>query len=284
MYEQYIKDYMKDNHNKEVEIIQRLTGGMSNHMFLIIVDDKKYTFRIPGKGAEHFTDRKSEVEMMEQVADLDFLPTPVVNEIETGIKIAPYVEGETMNQLSQKPVELVAATLKKLHNHDKFKYDYNPLERLAKYESITSSIDPVYAALKEKWVEIYDEFLSKVDLVPCHADAQVSNFIVGEDRIYLLDWEFAGNNDPIYDIACFGNNDFDDAIELLEVYYEAPGKNEFRRLYAWRMYQALQWHNVAKYKGEIGLSDELSVDFSSVANNYLELAKGCFQDYLDVGK
>ena len=95
-----------------------------------------------------------------------------------------------------------------------------------------------------------------------------------------MDWEFAGNNDPLYDVACFGNANFDDAINLLKMYNEHPSQNQYQRLYGWRMFQCLQWHNVAAYKDKIGLSEELSLDFSFFAKAYLDKANGFYQEYL----
>ncbi|MDR3214965.1 MAG: phosphotransferase family protein [Bacilli bacterium] len=284
MHEKLIKEYVKNNLNKEAKVVSRLMGGMSNYTYVIEIDNNKYTFRVPGKGAEHFTNREQEVAIMEKIAKYDFLPQPIVNDVVTGYKIAPYVEGIVLSDLDNKPLEAIAATLKKLHSGEKFAFDYNPLERLAEYELLSQDTDPVYLALKDKWLEIYHNKLKHVNLMPCHGDAQVSNFVVGEKRIYLMDWEFSANNDPIYDIACFGNANFEDALSLIDVYFENPRRSEFQRLYAWRMFQCLQWHCVAKYKHEVGLSEELSVDFAFVAKAYLTKAKGFFQDYLNVSK
>ncbi|WP_423363655.1 phosphotransferase [Mycoplasma sp. P36-A1] len=280
--EQIIKKVVKEVICSDCNVEFRLMGGMSNYTYVITIDNKKYTFRVPGKGAEHFTDREKEFEIIGEIKPYDFQPAPIYFDVETGYKIAPFVEGEPVSELSNKPTEAVAQLLKKLHSIPKFKYDYNPLERLEKYESITETKDPVYLALKDKWLDIYEIVLKDAPLVAAHGDSQTSNFVVGNDRLYLLDWEFAGNNDPIYDIACYGNANFDHAKDLMEVYFENPGREEYQRLYAWRMFQCLQWHNVAKYKHQIGLSEELAVDFSFFASAYLDKAKGFFQDYLDL--
>ena len=284
MNEDLIKDFIKKELNKDCQIVGRLMGGMSNYTYLIAIDEKKYTFRLPGKGAEYFTNRKKEIEMMKQIEPYDFLPTPIINDEKTGYKVAPYIEGEPLDEIDSKPLQLVVALLKKLHNLPKFNCDYDPVKRLERYEKLTSGLDPVYEALKDKWLEIYDKILADIELVPCHGDSQASNFVAGKERLYLVDWEFSGNNDPIYDIACFGNDSFEEALQLIEEYYDPAGQKEYQRLYAWRMFQCLQWHNVAKYKHEVGLSEELVLDFDFFANEYLSQAKELFQGYLNVSK
>ncbi|MDR1782193.1 MAG: phosphotransferase family protein [Bacilli bacterium] len=282
MHEELIRRFIKERLNKDADIVTRLMGGMSNYTYVIEIEGKKYTFRVPGKGAEHFTNRVQEVEIMDSIAKYNFLPQPIINDVATGYKVAPYVEGKILSDIENKPLDAIAATLKKVHSIDKFAYDYEPLKRLESYEKLSNELDPVYLALKDKWLEIYNTKLINVPLCACHGDAQVSNFVLDKERVYLMDWEFSANNDPIYDIACFGNANFNDALELIEVYFDNPGKDEYQRLYAWRMFQCLQWHCVAKYKHEVGLSEELAVDFDYVAKQYLVKAKGFFQDYLNL--
>jgi thiamine kinase-like enzyme len=281
-----ILKFIEDEYHTKGKIVHRLLGGMSNFTYVVEIDGSLYTIRIPGKGSEHFTNRQEEGEILNIVSKQGFLPKPTYFNKETGYKVAPYVEGTPLHEISteEKPYELVASTLKKLHTQKAFPYDYQPLKRLEYYESISNNHDDLYMALKEKFLEVHKKILKKVPLMPCHGDAQPSNFIIGEDQLYLVDWEFAGNNDPIYDIACFGNVVIDEAIALLQKYYANPSTNEYQRLYAWRMFQCLQWYNVATYKEEIGLSEELAIDFAAVAQAYLEKAKTFYQNYLEVSK
>lgn len=285
MNEQIIKDTMKKELDANIIEIDRLMGGMSNYTYYVKTDKGDFSFRIPGKNSDSFVNREVEKANIEHIRPYDFCPFPVYLDVKTGYKIAPFVPGQAINEMKNLPYKSVANILHKLHSIDKFAYDYNPLKRLNDYESLTESIDPVYSVLKDKWLAIYSDLLEKIELKACHGDSQTANFVLDENNnILLMDWEFAGNNDPIYDIACFGNTNFDDAINLLEVYFESPKKSEYLRLYAWRMFQCLQWHNVAKHKYELGLSDELAVNFDAVADAYLEKAKGLLQDYLNMNE
>ena len=280
MQEQFIKDLIKKKLGYDAEILYRLMGGMSNYTYVVEFNGGKYTFRIPGKGAEHFVDRQVELENIKHITGLNLMPEPLLFEVETGYKIAPFVEGIPLHESNNKHLPLVMEILEKLHSSKLMVEDYSPLKRLTYYESINDTLDPFYLELKEIWLEIYNGILSKVKLVPCHGDSQTSNFVFGNNKIYLMDWEFAGNNDPLYDVACFGNANFDDALALLKIYSDEPSQNQYQRLFGWRMFQCLQWHNVAAYKHKIGLSEELSLDFSFFAKAYLDKANNFYQDYL----
>ncbi|MGL4383068.1 MAG: phosphotransferase [Bacilli bacterium] len=274
-----IKEYAHDN----VVSFSRLMGGMSNYTYHVIGEKQEYTFRIPGKGASNFVDRNIEQQVVLDIKDLDLMPQPIYFDVASGYKIAPYIKGKILSEIAIKPYQEIAKLLKKLHQGPILASDYKPLKRLEKYEKLINNEDKLYHSLKAKWLEIYETKLKGVALKATHGDSQVSNFIIQDNGIInLVDWEFAGNNDPIYDIACFGNVDFEDAMQLLNAYFTNPSKQELERLYAWRMFQCLQWHNVAMYKHIIGLSDELMVDFAFFANAYLSKAKQFLDRYLSL--
>jgi thiamine kinase-like enzyme len=119
-----------------------------------------------------------------------------------------------------------------------------------------------------------------VPKVPCHCDYQPTNLVISGDKLYVLDWEFAGMNDPFYDIACYGNVGFDKALSLLEAYVgRKPNKEELQRLYFHRAFQCLQWFNVAIFKDRVGLSKDLNMDFNAVAFMFLGMAKDLLENY-----
>ena len=97
--------------------------------------------------------------------------------------------------------------------------------------------------------------------------------VVG-DRLYLLDWEYAAYNEFYYDIASFGNVDFQDALVLLDAYLGREASlEEQNHVRFYRMFQTLQWHQVALYKHSIGLGEKIGVDFMGLAIKYLQIAE-----------
>ncbi len=164
--------------------------------------------------------------------------------------------------------------------------DYDVMGRLAMYETFCDDLGFVhpeeYYQLRSKFSSQLS-FLQKDKLVACHNDAQPSNFIVGDDKkVYLTDWEFAGNNYALYDIACFADNDINSSYKLLNAYLgRAASNDEIRKVCLWRMFQTLQWFNVAMYKELIGLSQELLVNFQEIANNYLKASAELFEESLE---
>ncbi len=265
---------------EEIKVVKRLMGGMSNYTYIIEISGKLYTFRIPGKKGEKFVNRTVEKHNIELVKDLGLNNKTVYFEVESGYKIAEYIEGTPLHELNPlKELEAASIVLHKIHESGlKSDYDYDPLGRLKLYESYLDEYDfnhsKRYLELKEKFLSYKELYMDNSRLVLSHGDSQVSNFVVTDDGLRLMDWEFTGNNDPYYDIACFGNSDFDHALALLPVYLgKTPTVEEYNRLYFFRAFQTLQWHNVALYKEFIGLSIDLGVDFMFIAGLYLDKAE-----------
>ena len=63
------------------------------------------------------------------------------------------------------------------------------------------------------------------DPVPCHDDLLSANFLRAGERIWIVDWEYAGMGDRYFDLGNFAvNNELDDAAgdALLEAYFGEP--------------------------------------------------------------
>lgn len=268
--EQLVTAYL----NEPATIESRLMGGMSNQMYTMIYQGTRCTFRLPGKNASMFVDRHIELKNIEAVRPLGINNDTILFDPTNGYKVATYVEGTPFSQLEDLHLTQAAQVLHELHDSKlRFANDYDPFARLALYESYHQHQSEDYKATKAALLA-HKDWLMAQPKVAAHNDAQRSNFVLAEDKTYLLDWEFAGNNDPLYDVACFGNISFDHALALLPVYLgKEPTKDELKRLTLWRTFQALQWHNVAWYKDDIGLSAELHVDFAAVAQKYIQLAQ-----------
>lgn len=269
----------------DVKIVERLLGGMSNYTYIIEANGKKYTFRKPGEKAENFVSRTIELKNIKLVEPLGITNHMVYLDLETGIKINEYVEGKVLSTLPRlNYLKQVADTLKVLHQSGlKAENNYDHIKRLSDYEAINHTISPRYLELKQVWLNWF-ELYKHLPSVLCHGDAQPSNFIITDDqKAMVVDFEFTGNNDPYYDIAQFGNIDFNDALALLDVYCEHhTTKEDKKRMIFYRMFLTLQWHQVATFKHEIGLSEKLHIPFDKVAIAYLDKAQALKQMYEEV--
>jgi thiamine kinase-like enzyme len=270
------------NTTKEnIKILNRLMGGMSHLTYHIEFSGTEYTYRVIGKDGNLFVDRKIELDNLNRIIPLGLNNETVFFDVETGDKAAKFVEGEVLTNLDFKEhLDDVVKMLKTLHESSiEPAGDYGLVERLNLYESFTNENDPLYDELKEIWVNKYLTERANMPKVFCHNDAQRSNMVIGKEQLYLLDWEYAGYNEFYYDIASFGNVAFEDALLLLDAYLGRKATKEEQDLVRfYRMFQALQWHQVATRKDMVGLSEVVGFDFKMLAKKYLNLAQTLYNE------
>lgn len=274
-----------DHHDAKVE--NRLLGGMSNYTYVVSSDDELYTIRFPGEYAENFVNREQEARNIKLMESLGVTNKTIYFDIASGIKMSRYVNGEVLSSLEKYDFKAISDLLHKIHKSKELsKYDYNPFDRLENYQQLLekSDIDLKYYEIKKEFLTFKD-YLDKQEKVLTHGDSQPSNFIRCDNgTILTVDFEFSGNNDPIYDIACFGNNDLKDGLLLLKEYYEFLDDDKLKRFYLWRTYQALQWYLVASFKEKMGMSETLAINFKKIAEEYLMLASETLENAKKIEK
>lgn len=259
---------------KNPMIQERLLGGMSNYTYVVLDQGKQYTVRVLGEHADLFVDRNEEAYHIKHFESLHITSKTLYFDINTGIKVGKYIKGDILSQIDPIPhLDKVSQVLKTIHQGPKSKYEYQFFKRLEKYESINKDLPKEYYEIKS-WVKnLHNTVYKNIKTVLCHGDSQPSNFILTNKGLIVVDFEFSGNNDPYYDIACFGNIHFEYAILLLDVYLGRKAtKEERKRLYYNRILQAIQWFLVAKFKHEAGMSETLKIPFDVFMNKYLDLA------------
>ena len=97
-------------------------------------------------------------------------------------------------------------------------------------------------------------------MVLCHNDTYEPNFLSTKDGdLYLIDWEYAGLNDPANDLACFfcRYNYTDEDIELFmrEYFQRDLTDEEHRHWWAYIALCSFYWFGWGLYKGSVGDND-----------------------------
>ena len=190
----------------------RRIGGMSNKNFKVELNGKKYVLRVPGYGSQGMVDRSNEEYNAIVGCKVGVNPKIRYFDPTTGVKLSDLVNNaETLDNISiQKPENMrkVAEIYKKVHKYPyRLKNEFNIFEEIQKYESLREKYNAeMYAGwedVKQKVLALKD-YLEELGLqrCPCHNDAVPDNFIVSENgRLFLIDWEYSGDNDPMADLA-----------------------------------------------------------------------------------
>ena len=271
-------DLLKKVLGDDAKVVSELVGGMMNEAYIVQNKEGKFVYYISTAQANEMVDRDLEKETQNIAFSLGITSENVYFDKVKGIKINRFLEGDSLNHLDEFDYKKVAKLLATYHNSSKkASVYYDPLVRLENYKNEalthTEKFDDIFYELYEI-VQKNREFLLSQPVGLAHNDAQRSNIVKSGDKYFLIDFEFAANNDPIYDIGTFGNGDALEGKKLLEEYEKInPVKDGLKRYALWRIDISLQWYLVALIKHYRGEGKIHGIDFLAVGKHFLNVAQ-----------
>lgn len=190
--------------------VRLLRGGMTNQSYLVRTESNEYVARLQGKGSGEVINREHEAYNTAAVIRLGL--TPEILYDKDGKKVTRFLKyPQTMNNIFIKwgdYLQQAAQALRKLHTEcDLFANTIDVFERnrymlnmqqdgkVTVSESIVrmrNGVDEIERVIRR----------SNIEVRPCHNDTIPGNFILSEGRMQLIDFEYSGNNDPLWDLAC----------------------------------------------------------------------------------
>jgi thiamine kinase-like enzyme len=211
--------------------IRPLSGGITNRNYVVSDAADEYVVRIPGERTSLLgIDRQCEAEASRQAADLGIGP-PLLGELPgVGTQITKFVAGHHLDGAAfVERLGDVVTLLHRFHDGAELRGAF-PIFRVVEWharDASTHGVSPpsAYERLHQRSRLIEQAFnASPSPPVPCHNDLLPANVLFGEDRVWLLDYEYAGMNDVFFDLAnlsvnCgFGRADDE---RLLDLYFGA---------------------------------------------------------------
>lgn len=283
----FICDSMKVK-SSELKKIKALKKGMTNRSFLFSGRDKKYIMRIPGEGTDKLINRKEEAEVYEIIKDKDICDNIISISSKTGYKITEYIENARVCDATN--YEDVKKCMKKLREfHDlklKVNHDFDIFKQINFYEELwgkNKSIYLDYESTKEKIFSLKNFIDKNVDEKSLtHIDAVSDNFLFtfenGKEKIRLIDWEYAGMQDPHVDIAMFciySMYDRKDVDRTIDAYFtKGVDRNIKIKIYCYIACCGLLWSNWCEYKRNLGVEfAEYSLKQYRYAKDYYNIVK-----------
>jgi thiamine kinase-like enzyme len=190
--------------------IEQLSGGLTNTNYKIIADGKPYFARVPGESTELLAiDRNNEVHNTKAAADAGVAPKVLHHFPDSNVMILEFLEGKTMSKDSLNGSGMpsrMAQSIKRLHAGPRFLADFN-MFRLTEYYlrlcSERSIKTPDGYADRMPTVDKIEKAMSVKPLatVPCNNDLLAENYIDDGNQLWLIDYEYSGNNDPTFELG-----------------------------------------------------------------------------------
>ena len=287
-----IKTISKVFNIKEEKIIdiKVLKKGMTNRSFSFTCKNKKYIMRIPGEGTDQLINRDEEANVYKVINGRSISDNIVYINPKNGYKITEYFQNaRTCDPFNQNDIKRCMNKLREFHELKlRVKHEFDIFKQINFYESLwkeKSSMYEDYNKTKEKvlslkpFVECYS-----TEKVLTHIDAVPDNFLFIKDdsnleeTVRLIDWEYAGMQDPHVDIAMFciyslyNKEQIDNLIETY--FYEGCPLTIKVKIYCYIAICGLLWSNWCEYKCSLGIEfGEYSLQQYRYAKEYYNIVQ-----------
>jgi len=245
--------------------ISELFGGLTNRNFLVDTPSGKYVARVSNNSSSLLSiDRDSEFSNSTIAGKggvgaevLDYLPGE-------GLLVISYIPGKTYGAKDvEANLSRIATSLRNLHSLDAFDREFNMFEVQKKYLSIVQErgfkVPDSYFDFAPAVAEIRKAFAVLGEgLVSCNNDLLPGNFIDDGEKIWLIDYEYSGNNDACFEIGNIWAEAFlplEALEELVTSYYGEYRPDKVARAWLWALVGKYGWTLWAAIQSEVSALD-----------------------------
>jgi thiamine kinase-like enzyme len=191
-----------------VVVSSPLGGGITNHNFLLEVDGERLVLRIGGKDTEALgIDRRAEVAAARMAAEIGVGPEVVTVVEPEGYLVTRFIQGEPIPPERMRTPELIerlTPRLRAIHSAPPIPGRFDAHRVVETYAATASAhgvrIPDEYAWAKQ-WSDAIERARGPQPRVPCHDDLLNGNFIWANDQVWIVDWEYAGMGDRLFDLG-----------------------------------------------------------------------------------
>jgi thiamine kinase-like enzyme len=221
-----------------------LHGGLSNVNFVVEDAGRKYVVRIGGDNEPHGVVRKNELAASRAAHAAGVAPK--VMHAEPGVLVLEFIEGNTFTPDDVKNprnlgrlVELVQRTHREIPKHLRgpgvLFWVFHVVRDYGHSLSEASSPDLRQIRKLVAQSEELERAIGPIDLIFGHNDLLAANIIDDGKKLWLVDWEYAGFNSPLFDLGGLASNSEMPARmreTLLEAYFGKPVDDHLRFSFA----------------------------------------------------
>jgi thiamine kinase-like enzyme len=230
-------------------------GGLTNRNYKIATPLGNFVLRIPGEGTGEYISRENESLAARITSEIGVNAPLAYFDIRDGVQLTRFLEGaETMSAERFKnlgSVRRAAQSLRRVHDCGRlFRNRFELFQMIDDYLDVLQKKD---APLPDGYRDVKREAEAvraalnahPLPIKPCHCDPLAENFLDNGQQVFVIDWEYAGNNDPMWDLgdvsveAGFGAEQ-DEA--LLDAYFNGrAGANDRGRMVLYKAMCDLLW-------------------------------------------
>lgn len=273
---------------EDITDITVLKKGMTNRSFLFTCKDKKYIMRIPGEGTDQLINRRQEAAVYYAIADKNICDDIAYINPENGYKITEFLEdARVCDPTDYEDVKKCMNRLRDFHALKlKVAHEFDIFGQMEFYETLWDGTPSVYKDYEKTKANVWS-LKPYIDVhtgekILTHIDAVPDNFLFvqkdGKEEIRLIDWEYAGMQDPHVDIAMFCIYSLYNKrqVDRLIATYFTDGCDDATRIkiYCYIAACGLLWSNWCEYKRNLGVEfGEYSLRQYRYAKDYYRIVQ-----------
>jgi thiamine kinase-like enzyme len=265
--------------------VEELPGGLTNRNYKVTTPDGAFVARVSVAGTDLLAiDRDCEYRNSVAAAAAGAGAPVIEYRPQDSMLVIGYIEGRTFGNADVAApgnIARIAQACKRLHSGERFGNDFDMFDIQPRYLSAARSrgfkIPAGYDGLAPQFEAARAALAVRpAATVPCNNDLLAANFIDDGDRIWLIDYEYSGNNDPCFELGNIAGEchlSRDALAELVTAYYGKPLRNRIARawllgrvgMYGWTLWGAIQ-----------NAASPIDFDFWPWAMERFEGAAACF--------
>ena len=273
---------------EDITDITVLKKGMTNRSFRFTCKDKKYIMRLPGECTDQLINRRQEAAVYHAIADKNICDDIAYINPENGYKITEFLEGARVcDSTDYEDVKKCMNRLRGFHALKlKVAHEFDIFGQMEFYESLWDGTPSVYKDYEKTKANVWS-LKPYIDAhagekILTHIDAVPDNFLFvqkdGKEEIRLIDWEYAGMQDPHVDIAMFCIYSLYNKrqVDRLIAAYFTDGCDDATRIkiYCYIAACGLLWSNWCEYKRNLGVEfGEYSLRQYRYAKDYYRIVQ-----------
>jgi len=226
--------------NKKLIKIKPINGGITNINFEVTVDKKSFFLSMPSSNSELLNiDYGNKYYNNKICGEINISPK-VIHIIESeNLLVTEFIKSKASSSAifqSSKEIEQLVKSIKLLHNAHPFLKNFNMLSQISYYQNILKK--DVLPKKLFKYVKNINTLKQKLylpndKLVPCHNDLLAANIINKDNQIFIVDFDYSGNNDPCFELGNLSvEMEYDDEQinKLVRSYYGEINENIISRV------------------------------------------------------
>lgn len=285
---------------EEITQVTVLKKGMTNRSFLFSCKGKRYIMRIPGEGTAQLVDRRHEAAVYQAIREKNICDDIAYISPDNGYKITEYLaDARVCNPEKAEDVRRCMQRLREFHElRLTVAHAFDIFGQIEFYESLWNGAPSIYKDYRQTKENVFS-LRGYIDAhvqerVLTHIDAVPDNFLFvkrddGSEEIRLIDWEYAGMQDPHVDIAMFciyALYDRRQVDETIAAYFPGGCSETVRlKIYCYIAACGLLWSNWCEYKWTLGVEfGEYSLRQYRYAKEYYRIVRDTLEQWESEGK